>query len=99
MSQPHRRAVIEEHSYRKQSTKTKQKRKPGVKALEEIRRYQHSTSLLIQRAPFTRVIKEILASMSIGEELRMQSEAICALHEVCSFLFLAFNAEYLILGV
>ena len=40
--------------------KTKRFR-PGAKALQEIRRYQKSTELLIRRAPFQRLIKEITA--------------------------------------
>lgn len=34
--------------------------RPGTVALREIRRYQKSTELLIPKAPFARLVKEIL---------------------------------------
>lgn len=37
--------------------KTKKKRyRPGVKALQEIRKYQNSTELLIRKLPFARLV-------------------------------------------
>ena len=37
----------------------KRRRKPGVAALREIRKYQTSTELLIKRNPFLRLLKEV----------------------------------------
>ena len=51
----------------------------GLKALQEIRKYQSSTELLIQRLPFQRVVKEII--QKIREDLQLQSMAIMALQE------------------
>ncbi len=34
--------------------------RPGTVALREIRRYQKSTELLIRKAPFARLVREIL---------------------------------------
>jgi histone H3 len=53
--------------------------KPGTVALREIRRYQNSTELLIRRAPFQRLVREIAHSHNV--ELRFQKVAIDALQE------------------
>ncbi|KAG0286785.1 centromeric DNA-binding histone H3-like protein cse4 [Linnemannia gamsii] len=61
--------------------------KPGSLALREIRRYQKSTDLLILKAPFARVVREISAdfvsqvSLSDSVVLRWQSAALMALQE------------------
>jgi histone H3 len=53
--------------------------KPGTVALREIRRYQKSTELLIRRAPFQRLVREI--AVDYKTELRFQQSAIDALQE------------------
>ena len=53
--------------------------KPGTVALREIRRYQKSTELLIRRAPFQRLIREIASDYKT--ELRFQASAVEALQE------------------
>ena len=53
--------------------------RPGTVALREIRRYQKSTDLLIKKAPFQRLIREIM--MDIRTDLRIQSFALLALQE------------------
>ncbi|CAO3573756.1 unnamed protein product [Mortierella alpina] len=64
--------------------------KPGTVALREIRQYQKSTDLLIQKLPFSRVVREIAneyvtsvsytgADEAVG--LRWQGAAILALQE------------------
>ncbi|KAK4984330.1 centromeric DNA-binding histone H3-like protein cse4 [Elasticomyces elasticus] len=56
--------------------------RPGTVALREIRRYQKSTELLIQKLPFSRLVREVALSMSTtGELFRWQSQAIQALQE------------------
>ncbi|RXG62256.1 histone H3, partial [Armadillidium vulgare] len=40
--------------------------RPGTRALQEIRRYQKTTDLLIQKAPFSRVVKEIFQDIGAG---------------------------------
>ncbi|RSH79750.1 centromeric DNA-binding histone H3-like protein cse4 [Apiotrichum porosum] len=61
----------------------KHRYRPGTRALQEIRRYQKSTDLLIAKLPFSRVVREValnLSSINAGE-LRWQSSAILALQE------------------
>lgn len=53
--------------------------KPGTVALREIRKYQKSTELLIRRAPFERLVKEI--AQECKTELRFQKSSIVALQE------------------
>jgi histone H3 len=54
--------------------------RPGTVALREIRKYQKSTELLIRKAPFQRLVREI-AQDFFGQNLRFQSSAIAALQE------------------
>jgi len=54
--------------------------RPGTVALRDIRRYQKSTQLLIQKAPFVRVVREIsLDHAPLG--VRFAASAIEALRE------------------
>ncbi|CAK42234.1 uncharacterized protein An15g00650 [Aspergillus niger] len=58
--------------------------KPGTVALKEIRKYQRSYDLLIQKLPFARLVREValdLLPSEVGAELRWQSHAIQALQE------------------
>ncbi|RZC91352.1 hypothetical protein C5167_027414 [Papaver somniferum] len=54
--------------------------KPGTKALQEIRKLQKSIDLLLPRAPFVRIVKEITDNFS-KEVNRWQAEALTALQE------------------
>ena len=57
--------------------------RPGTVALCEIRRYQglgkHATELLIRKAPFQRLVREI--AQDFKSDLRFQSTAVLALQE------------------
>ena len=53
--------------------------RPGTKALQEIRRYQKSTELLIRKLPFQRLVKQYGQEIKPG--LKIQSSAIVALQE------------------
>lgn len=53
--------------------------KPGIGALREIRRYQKSTDLLIRRAPFGRLVREIAEHFK--HDLRFQASALAAIQE------------------
>jgi len=53
--------------------------RPGTVALREIRQYQKSTSLLMKRLPFQRLVREITQDFRSG--LRFQTTALEALHE------------------
>uniref|UniRef100_A0A183CBH5 Histone domain-containing protein n=1 Tax=Globodera pallida TaxID=36090 RepID=A0A183CBH5_GLOPA len=61
------------------------RRRPGTKALEEIRKYQKSTTPLVPREPFRRLVNEIVLEMT-GRTLRMEAEAITALQEAAEAL-------------
>ncbi|KAK4702503.1 hypothetical protein P7C70_g3720, partial [Phenoliferia sp. Uapishka_3] len=66
----------------------KHRYKPGTLALKEIRKYQKTTDLLVQRLPFARLVREIANDYfdegGFGDEragLRWQSSALLALQE------------------
>ncbi len=61
----------------------KRRFKPGTKALQEIRKYQKTTNLLIAKLPFARLVKEIAVHYSpVNEPLkRWKVEAILAIQE------------------
>jgi len=67
--------------------KAKRRFRPGTVALREIRKYQKSTDLLIQKLPFSRVVREITLEMTTDlnspnrADLRWQSSALLALQE------------------
>ena len=63
----------------------KRRYRPGTLALREIRRYQKSTDLLIKKAPFIRLVKEILHGKLGRAEIRMQCIAVEALQEVAEY--------------
>jgi histone H3 len=55
--------------------------RPGTVALREICRFQKTTELLIRKAPFQRLVREIAQKISKNKDLRFQSLAVLALHE------------------
>ncbi len=62
--------------------------RPGTVALREIRRYQKSTDLLIRKAPFMRLVREITQNLIddnlvkiMGSVVRYQGTALWALQE------------------
>ncbi|EJK52506.1 hypothetical protein THAOC_28206 [Thalassiosira oceanica] len=55
--------------------------RPGIVALREIRRYQKSTELLIRKAPFQRLVREVLEVHLNKNHMRLQSTAVLALQE------------------
>ena len=64
--------------------------RPGTVALREVRRYQKSTDLLLRKAPFQRLVREIMQDMK--SDLRCQSTAILALQEAAeSYLISLFE--------
>ncbi|CAD6190348.1 unnamed protein product [Caenorhabditis auriculariae] len=67
--------------------RNKKRYQPGAKALQEIRKYQRSTDLLINRAPFRRVVKEIVQEYG---EFRMQADALAALQEAAEAFLVQF---------
>lgn len=67
----------------------KRRYRPGTKALLEIRRLQKAVNLLIPKAPFGRVVKELVDEYASEgrRDLRVSREAMGALHEVRTRLF------------
>lgn len=62
---------------------TKRKRfRPGTKALKDIRYYQKTTSLLIRKLPFCRLVREITQDNEYYRT-RWTAEALVALQEAC----------------
>ena len=53
--------------------------RPGTVALREIRKYQKSTELLVRKAPFQRLVREI--AQDFKNDLRFQTTAVMALQE------------------
>ena len=62
-----------------QKDRKKPRFKPGTVALREIRRYQKQSSLLIPKAPFTRLVRDICGG--IDNDLRFNAETLLALQE------------------
>ncbi|CCW71552.1 unnamed protein product [Phytomonas sp. Hart1] len=60
-------------------TKRQHRWRPGTVALREVRRYQASTDFLISRAPFRRLVREIVANLK--DSVRMRSSALEAVQE------------------
>ena len=60
--------------------------KPGVVALREIRRQQLSVKNVIPRAPFERLVREVLNEFKIGT--RLAQNAVHALQEACETLLI-----------
>ena len=67
-SQPRTGGIKKPHRYR-----------PGTVALRDIRRYQKSTKLLINKLPFQRLVREIAQDVKL--DLRFQASAVEALQE------------------
>eukprot|EP00956_Cyclotella_meneghiniana_P021738 scaffold40022_cov45-Cyclotella_meneghiniana.AAC.3 len=59
--------------------------RPGTVALREIRRYQKSADLLIQKLPFARVVKEITYTDLNHTDKRYQATAMLGLQEAAEF--------------
>ena len=64
----------------RQDQQKKRRRRPGTKALLEIRRYQRSTELLIPKAAFGRVVRDVQQHFN-SEDMRWTGDALLALQE------------------
>uniref|UniRef100_A0A803VC84 Core Histone H2A/H2B/H3 domain-containing protein n=1 Tax=Ficedula albicollis TaxID=59894 RepID=A0A803VC84_FICAL len=56
-------------------------RRPGQRALQEIRKYQSSTRLLLRAGPFARLVRELCLLFTRGVDYRWQRMALLALQE------------------
>lgn len=70
--------------------KKPQRYRPGTVALREIRKYQNTVKLLIPKAAFCRLVKEI--GQDYRTDMRWQSSAMLALQEAAE-IFLVQNFE------
>ncbi|EFP09602.1 CRE-HCP-3 protein [Caenorhabditis remanei] len=80
-------------------TKTRSRKwRPGQRALEEIRKYQKSTDMLIQKAPFARLVHEIMReATSESQDFRIRADALMALQEAAeAFMVEMFEGSVLI---
>jgi histone H3 len=57
----------------------------GMVALRKIQKFQKNTDLLIRKAPFQRLVREIVHNMSRKSDLQMQSTALLALQEAAEY--------------
>ena len=76
--------------------KQHQRFRPGTVALQEIRKYQKSSELLIRKTPFARLVREIVQN-STRSDLRLQSTAILALQEQVVFIHTCKSHSFIIL--
>jgi len=58
---------------------------PGTVALREIQKFQKNTDLLIRKAPFQHLVREILQANSKNSDMQMQSTALLALQEATKY--------------
>ena len=77
---PRRRSLVRQLGPRG-GVKKPHRYRPGTVALREIRRFQKSTDLLIRKAPFQRLVREITEEVFKNKELRFQSLSVLALQE------------------
>jgi histone H3 len=58
---------------------------PGMVAARQIHKFQKTTNLLIRKAPFQRVVREIVQQVSRKSDPQMQSTALLALREAAEY--------------
>ncbi|XP_073495690.1 histone H3-like centromeric protein A [Phyllobates terribilis] len=81
---------------RTKKTTKRNRYRPGKRALMEIRKYQRSTELLLRKAPFARLVREVCMEYSRGMPYSWQSTAIMALQESAeAFLVRLLEDSYL----
>jgi histone H3 len=59
--------------------------RPGTVALRESQKFQKNTDLLIRKALFQRLVREILQADSKNSDMQMQSTALLALQEATEY--------------
>lgn len=68
--------------------RSKRRRRPGTKALKEIRAYQNSTKLLLPKIPFKRLVREI--AQKYKADIKLQQESFCALQQATEAYMVSF---------
>ena len=77
---------VDENGNEIRTTRRRQRLRQGAGALREIRRYQRTTELLVQKAPFQRLVKTISKENGF-EGIRWSSQALMALQEAAEAYF------------
>lgn len=72
----------------KEKERKQRRNRPGTVALREIKRYQKTVEMLLPRAPFQRLVREI--TQDLDHELRFAAQALIAIQE---------SAEAYIVGI
>lgn len=57
--------------------------KYGSKALEEIRMYQHSVNELIPKAPFKRLVRELVADTQVVSTVLTLTYSLIRMNQLC----------------
>ncbi|XP_058473384.1 histone H3-like centromeric protein A [Solea solea] len=70
----------------------KRRFRPGTRALMEIRKYQKSSDLLLRKAPFSRLVREVCQSFS-RDTLRWHLNALLALQEAAEAFLVKLFAD------
>ncbi|KAJ3130803.1 histone H3.2, partial [Geranomyces variabilis] len=87
--------------YRKLPKLTGQKRpycfKPGTVALREIRRYQKTTNLLVAKAPFMRLVREVC--QDFNRDIRFAKSSMLALQEASEAYLVALFEDANLLAI
>ncbi|KAH3753684.1 hypothetical protein DPMN_188327 [Dreissena polymorpha] len=65
----------------KRGERKKHRFRPGTRALMEIRKFQKSTNLLVRKAPFVRLVREICLDLDPGKPHFWTGYALMAIQE------------------
>jgi len=84
-------AALEQEGLARSGSKDPAIYRPGMGALMEIRKYQRSTNLLLRKAPFCRLVKDI--TQLFHNSLRWRVDAIDALHAAAEDFLIALFAD------
>ncbi|OQS54891.1 Histone [Ecytonucleospora hepatopenaei] len=77
-------------SLKPNSQLTPQKKfQPGKLALKEIRKYQQTTDLVVRKAPFKRLVKNILQGFEKGDTFRFQQSSFTQLQTAYEYFMVS----------
>ena len=76
------KAILQQLQNNAPTKKKPPKKRPGVKALQEIRKYQKTSELLLSKLPFQKLVREVAKKVA-NTEYRYEASGILALQEAC----------------
>lgn len=85
-----------EHAEKEKIHGKSQRRRSGVVALREIRKYQKSTEFLIKKLSFQRLVREVMSGFAT---YRIQTSAMFALQEACEAFLAGFFDDVNLLAI